>query len=82
VRSMPEWQEFVARGAFKDAPKAGGEFSSWLADAHEQHKGLMSKAQFALRVEAGSLDRVAQPDNRVGGGWGSLEGVAPCQVAW
>jgi putative tricarboxylic transport membrane protein len=46
VRETPEWKEFIARGAFDDTFKTGEEFKTWLASAHEQHKGLMEQAGF------------------------------------
>lgn len=46
VRQTPEWKEFIARGAFDDTFKTGEEFKTWLASAHEQHKGLMEQAGF------------------------------------
>ena len=46
VRATPEWKEFIARGAFDDTFKTGEEFKTWLASAHEQHKGLMEQAGF------------------------------------
>jgi putative tricarboxylic transport membrane protein len=46
VRATPDWQEFVARGAFADDYKTGEEFSTWLAGAYDQHKTLMEKAGF------------------------------------
>ena len=46
VRATPEWQEFVAKGAFKNTFMTGDEFKSWLAAANDKHKGLMEKAGF------------------------------------
>jgi putative tricarboxylic transport membrane protein len=46
VRATPEWQEFIARGAFDSSPRTGAEFEAWLASAEEQHKALMEKAGF------------------------------------
>ncbi len=46
VRGTPDWQEFVARGAFEDRFMTGEEFKTWLAGAYEQHKTLMEKAGF------------------------------------
>lgn len=46
VRATPEWQEFIARGAFDNTFKTGDEFKTWLASALEQHKGLMETAGF------------------------------------
>jgi tripartite-type tricarboxylate transporter receptor subunit TctC len=49
VRGTPEWQEFMARGAFNTSFKTGPEFETWLASAEGQHKGLMEKAGFVAK---------------------------------
>jgi putative tricarboxylic transport membrane protein len=46
VRATPEWQEFIARGAFKNSFMTGPELEQWLAAAQDRHKGLMEKAGF------------------------------------
>jgi putative tricarboxylic transport membrane protein len=49
VRATPEWQDFIAKGAFKATPKTGTEFTTWLAAAFDQHKSLMEKADFLAK---------------------------------
>ena len=49
VRGTPEWQEFMARGAFNTSFKTGPEFETWLASAEGQHKSLMEKAGFVAK---------------------------------
>ena len=49
VRATPEWQEFMARGAFNTSFKTGPEFETWLASAEGQHKSLMEKAGFVAK---------------------------------
>jgi putative tricarboxylic transport membrane protein len=49
VRATPDWQEFVARGAFADDYKTGEEFNTWLAGAFDQHKSLMEQAGFLAK---------------------------------
>jgi tripartite-type tricarboxylate transporter receptor subunit TctC len=46
VRETPEWQEFMAKGAFNTTFMTGDEFKSWLKNAAEVHKDLMTKAGF------------------------------------
>jgi putative tricarboxylic transport membrane protein len=46
VRGTPEWEEFIARGAFDADLKTGDEFKTWLAGAYDQHKTLMEEAGF------------------------------------
>jgi putative tricarboxylic transport membrane protein len=49
VRGTPEWQEFIARGAFENTAKTGAEFETWLAGAFDQHKTLMEQAGFVAQ---------------------------------
>ena len=46
VRATPDWQEFIAKGAFADDYKTGDEFTAWLAQAHDMHRSLMEQAGF------------------------------------
>ncbi|HWA48869.1 MAG TPA: tripartite tricarboxylate transporter substrate-binding protein [Dongiaceae bacterium] len=46
VSETPEWQEFMAKGAFNTTFMTGEEFKSWLKNAAEVHKDLMTKAGF------------------------------------
>ncbi len=49
VRATPDWQEFMARGAFNTSFKTGPEFETWLTSAEDQHKSLMEKAGFVAK---------------------------------
>ena len=49
VRGTPEWQEFVARGAFEDRFVSGDTFKAWLVTAYDQHKTLMEQAGFLAK---------------------------------
>jgi tripartite-type tricarboxylate transporter receptor subunit TctC len=46
VRETPEWQEFMAKGAFNQSFMTGDEFKAWLSKAAGNHKDLMTKAGF------------------------------------
>jgi putative tricarboxylic transport membrane protein len=46
VRETPEWQEFMAKGAFNQSFMTGDEFKTWLTNAATLHKDLMTKAGF------------------------------------
>ena len=46
VRETPEWQDFMAKGAFNTTFMKGEEFATWLASAEETHRDLMDKAGF------------------------------------
>lgn len=46
VRETPEWQDFMAKGAYNTTFMAGDEFRAWLQKAAETHKDLMTKAGF------------------------------------
>lgn len=46
VRETPEWQEFMANGAFNTTSMSGEEFTAWLTEAAARHKDLMTNAGF------------------------------------
>jgi putative tricarboxylic transport membrane protein len=46
VRETPEWQEFMAKGAFNTTFMTGEEYKTWLQKAADTHKDLMTKAGF------------------------------------
>lgn len=49
VRALPEWQEFMEKGAFKQTFMSGKEFASWVQKAEDQHKKLMEEAGFIAK---------------------------------
>jgi putative tricarboxylic transport membrane protein len=51
VRETPEWQDFMAKGAFNTTFMSGEEFRTWLKDANERHKELMAKAGFLAQSQ-------------------------------
>lgn len=46
VRALPEWREFMAKGAFKQTTMSGQEFFDWLGRTEQQHRVLMREAGF------------------------------------
>jgi tripartite-type tricarboxylate transporter receptor subunit TctC len=46
VRALPEWQEFMAKGAFKQTTMSGQQFFDWLGRTEQQHRVLMREAGF------------------------------------
>jgi putative tricarboxylic transport membrane protein len=46
MRALPEWKDFMDKGAFKDSTLAGAEFSDWLAKNEQLHRTLMKEAGF------------------------------------
>jgi tripartite-type tricarboxylate transporter receptor subunit TctC len=44
VRALPEWKDFMARGAFKQTAMAGEEFRDWLEKANRYHNVLMRES--------------------------------------
>ena len=51
LRALPEWKDFMARGAFKQTSMAGPEFSAWLDKTNRFHNVLMREAR--LKAPAG-----------------------------
>ncbi|MGE5768110.1 MAG: Bug family tripartite tricarboxylate transporter substrate binding protein [Bacteroidota bacterium] len=49
VRETPEWQDFMAKGAFNTTFMSGDDYKSWVAKAAETHKDLMTKAGFVAK---------------------------------
>ena len=49
VRATPEWQDFMAKGAFNTTFMTGDEYKAWVAAAAETHTDLMTKAGFVAK---------------------------------
>jgi tripartite-type tricarboxylate transporter receptor subunit TctC len=46
VRALPEWKDFMVKGAFNQTTMSGQEYFDWLAKAEQQHRVLMRDAGF------------------------------------
>jgi tripartite-type tricarboxylate transporter receptor subunit TctC len=46
VRALPEWKEFMDKGAFKQTSMSGQEFFDWLGRNEQLHRVLMKEAGF------------------------------------
>jgi putative tricarboxylic transport membrane protein len=46
VRELPEWKEFMAKGAFRQTAMSGQAFFDWLAKNEQMHRVLMKEAGF------------------------------------
>ncbi len=46
VRALPEWKEFMAKGAFTQTTMSGQQFFDWLGRTEQQHRVLMKEAGF------------------------------------
>jgi putative tricarboxylic transport membrane protein len=46
VRALPEWKEFMDKGAFNQTALAGPEFFDWLGRNEQMHRVLMKDAGF------------------------------------
>ena len=46
VRALPEWQDFMERGAFNQTALIGDEYRAWVAQEEKRHHGLMKEAGF------------------------------------
>ncbi|MBC7944067.1 MAG: tripartite tricarboxylate transporter substrate binding protein [Burkholderiales bacterium] len=49
VRALPEWQEFMEKGAFNPTFLVGNEYSDWARKAEGTHKSLMQEAGFIAK---------------------------------
>jgi tripartite-type tricarboxylate transporter receptor subunit TctC len=46
VRALPEWKEFMNKGAFNQTSMSGQQFFDWLGRNEQQHRVLMKEAGF------------------------------------
>lgn len=46
VRALPEWKDFMAKGAFKQTALSGDAFVDWLGKNEQMHRVLMKEAGF------------------------------------
>jgi putative tricarboxylic transport membrane protein len=46
VRALPEWKDFMEKGAFNQTAMSGPAFTDWLGRAEQQHRALMKEAGF------------------------------------
>ena len=46
VRALPEWKDFMDKGAFKQTFMTGEEFNTWLGKNEQMHRELMKEAGF------------------------------------
>jgi tripartite-type tricarboxylate transporter receptor subunit TctC len=46
IRALPEWKEFMDKGAFKQSAMKGQEFVDWLGKNEQMHRVLMKEAGF------------------------------------
>ena len=46
VRALPEWKDFMAKGAFNQTALSGPEFFDWLGKNEQMHRVLMKEAGF------------------------------------
>jgi putative tricarboxylic transport membrane protein len=46
VRALPEWKEFMAKGAFRQTSMSGKDFFDWLGRNEQMHRTLMKEAGF------------------------------------
>jgi putative tricarboxylic transport membrane protein len=46
VRALPEWKDFMAKGAFNVTSMSGPAYFDWLGRAEQQHRVLMREAGF------------------------------------
>lgn len=49
VRELPEWREFMAKGAFRQTAMSGAQFVEWLDRADSYHRVLMREAKLMAK---------------------------------
>ena len=46
LRALPEWKDFMDKGAFKQTFMTGAEYTDWLGKNEQMHRVLMKEAGF------------------------------------
>ena len=46
MRALPEWKDFMDKGAFNTTALSGAEFVDWLGKNEQMHRVLMKDAGF------------------------------------
>jgi tripartite-type tricarboxylate transporter receptor subunit TctC len=46
LRALPEWKDFMDKGAFNNTALTGAEFVDWLGKNEQMHRVLMRDAGF------------------------------------
>ena len=46
IRALPEWKDFMEKGAFKQTFMTGNDFNDWLGKNEQAHRVLMKEAGF------------------------------------
>lgn len=64
VRQLPEWKDFMARGAFKQTTLQGDAFVDWLDRADNFHRVLMREAKFRPAPKALAPVAAATPTGK------------------
>lgn len=49
VRETPEWKDYMEKGAFSQTTMSGEDFTKWLGNAENMHRGLMKEAGFIAK---------------------------------
>lgn len=49
VRALPEWQDFMQKGAFKQTAMTGNDYFEWLGRNEQLHRELMKEAGFIAK---------------------------------
>jgi len=49
VRALPDWQDFMAKGAFNTTALTGSAYADWVAKNEQMHRELMRDAGFMAR---------------------------------
>jgi len=49
VRALPEWKEFMEKGAFRQTALSGPDYVDWLGKNEQLHRELMKEAGFLAR---------------------------------
>jgi len=49
VRALPEWKDFMNKGAFNQTALTGQEYFDWVARNEQMHRVLMREAGFLAK---------------------------------
>jgi tripartite-type tricarboxylate transporter receptor subunit TctC len=49
LRALPEWNDFMEKGAFNQSFMSGNEYAEWVKKAEDTHRSLMKDAGFLAK---------------------------------
>ena len=49
IRALPDWKDFMEKGAFRQTAMSGEAYFSWIAKNEQLHRELMKQSGFLAK---------------------------------